>query len=447
MRRIAICLIVMALSISSYAIGKKYDSSAYQAIPVSINTKGYEFGISFYRENTVVFFRTDSTDKELKDNKLPKITILKSKINSDGELSEPQPCPELEQLGVSGSFAYDKNRDKIYFSKYNEKKKVYQLFESSYKDNQWEDAKLIEIKELTPSRMNMSQIVNANWDYIDAGASIIQPALANNGNRIYFSSNLKGGQGKTDIWYIDYDGTSWSAPVNVGKNINTAGNEQYPFVVGDSLLYYSSDFSGEGKYDLFVARIDNQSIAPENLGQFFNTNKDEYNLISDNKNVFFISARDADKKDDIMRIKKLPVPDPIVFAQSQPEPEPVVLLEPDFHRVLLLFDFDKYVLSSQFEAQLQQVVVDIKQFKDRRFEICGYTDEKGSDQYNDKLSLRRAKTVKEMLIARGISKDILEIKAYGKRKPVVKDAKTDEDNAKNRRVEINFYSQEQTNEK
>lgn len=450
MRRIAICLIVMALALSeAYAIGKKYDSNTYEVTPTSVNTKAYEFGVSYYKNNSVVYFRTDTTASEIKDNKMSNgVVILSSKIDKSGDLLAPEVSAELTDLGVSGSFAYDKKKDKIYFSKYNAIKGVYQLYESSFKDGQWEEAKVVEINTITPSRMNLSPIVNANWDYLDKGASIIQPALANNGNRLYFVSNLKGGQGKTDIWYMDNDGTSWSTPVNAGKGINSEGNEQYPFVLGDSVLYYASDISGEGKYDLFAARINNNQDTTvfENLGQFFNTAKNEYNLITDGNNVFFIAEKDT-VNDEIMRLKQLPIPDEIVFAESFAEMEPAMETEPEFNYVLFFFDFDKSQLKSEFEPQIEQVVSQMNQFTDKRFEIAGHTDEKGSEQYNDKLSMKRAKTVKDMLVKKGISKDILVIKAYGEKNPIVKDAQTEDENAKNRRVEIKFYSEEQNNEK
>ena len=77
----------------------------------------------------------------------------------------------------------------------------------------------------------------------------------------------------------------------------------------------------------------------------------------------------------------------------------------------------------------------MSQFPGQRFEVAGYTDDKGSDQYNDKLSLRRAQTVADILIKRGISKDDLVVKGYGKRIPAEK-----EDYA-NRRVEIRLFNE------
>ncbi len=446
MRRTVICFIVMAFAFSStFAIGKKYDSNTYEAVPVSINTKGYEFGLSNYRNNSVVFFQTDSTVSDLKDKKISNkgVVILSSKIDKLGVFSAPQVCQELMDLGVTGSFAYDSKKDKIYFSKYNDVKKVYQLYQSTYNEEKWDTPEIVEIKNLTPSRMNMSPIVNANWDYLDPGASIIHPTLANNGKRLYFVSNLKGGKGKTDVWYIDNEGDVWSEPVNLGAGVNSEMNEQYPFVIGDSVMYYASNVGGEGKYDLFVARIAQNmqdSLEVQNVGQLINSQTNQYNLIKNGNHILFVSERDT-TKDDVFILNALPMPDEILFVEALPEAQPEMYTEPEFQHVLFFFDYDKSNMKKEYEDQLQQAVLEMKQFSDRKFEVVGHTDERGSVAYNDRLSKKRAKTIKNLLVERGVSKDVIVLKAYGKSMPVVKDAKTDDDHAKNRRVEINFYSE------
>ncbi len=441
MKRTTILLLVATLFISSsYAIGVHYDKNQFEVKPTSVNTEAYEFGISYYRDNTVVFFKTNP-DKDINDNDLSKsgITIYKAQIASNGDLINAEICQELMDLGVGGSFAYDKQQDKIYFSRYNKINHIYQLFESTYQDGKWDTPQPVQIEGLIPSRMNTSAVVNANWDYLEKGASIVQPSLAKNGTRIYFTSNMKHGEGKTDIWYIDYNGTTWDAPVNMGKQINTIANEQYPYAVGDSVLYYASNASGSGKYDLFVARITEgqDTLAHENMGDFFNSERNEYNLIANGNTLYFVADRD-DQNDQIMYVKpKLVIIPPIIALQeSAPEKE-----EKEFSRVLFYFDFDKTNLKAEFEAQLEQIIEDMNQFPGQKYQIAGYTDSRGSDQYNDKLSLKRAKTVQDMLIKRGISKDMLVVKAYGKQNPAIENAQTEDEHAQNRRVEITFYNE------
>ena len=446
MKRLLLTLTSLLLLVSSsFSIGKAYPEDQYEAFPVTINTGAFEFGISYYRNNTVAFFRTDPSVTSMNDRDLSqtRISIYTAKIK-DGNLVDAQVCQELMDLGVGGSFAYDQNEDKIYFSKYNSKRKVYQLFESYYKDGQWAPAQPVKIQGMTPGRLNTSMIVNANWDYIQKGASIVQPSLGKNGNRIYFASNMRGGEGGTDIWYSDYDVTSdsWTSPANLGAEVNTSGSEQYPSIVGDSVLYY---VSGQGSgFSLNAVRIKNGEVAQtEAMNKIFNDgSRNNYNLITDEKTIFFVSDR-GDQKDDIFSLRKLvpsSTPHQIVFNEPAPLPDKV-----EFEHVLVFFDFDKYTLSPQFLTEVDQLVDNMKQFPGQRFVVAGHTDSRGSDAYNDKLSLRRAKAVQELLIKKGISRDDLVLKAYGKRKLLIEDAQTEEEHAQNRRVEVTFFNEEDNN--
>ena len=444
MKRPLLTLISLLLLVSSsFSIGKPYPEDQYEAFPVTVNTGAFEFGISYYRNNTVAFFRTDPSVTSINDRDLSqaRISIYTATIK-DGNLVDAKPCQELMDLGVGGSFAYDQNEDKIYFSKYNTRRGVYQLFESYYKDGQWTPAQPVKIQGMTPTRLNTSAIVNANWDYIQKGASIVQPSLGKNGSRIYFASNMRGGEGGTDIWYTDYDVTSdsWGSPDNLGSKLNTSGSEQYPSIVGDSVLYYVSG-SGSG-FSLRAARIKgNEVVATESMNKLFNDGStNNYNLITDEKSIFFVSDR-GDQRDDIFSLRKLippTTPHQIIFNEPAPLPD-----ELEFKHVLVFFDFDKYTLSPQFLAEVDQLVDNMRQFPGQRFVIAGHTDARGSDAYNDRLSLRRAKAVQELLIKKGISRDDLVLKAYGKRKLLIENAQTEEEHAQNRRVEINFFNEEE----
>ena len=439
MKKITLGIILLALSIGVQAIGKRYDSNTYEALPTSVSTNAYEFGISYYRNNTVAFFRTDTTVKDINDKNLSKsgIQIYQAKITADGDLIDAQPCQELMNLGVSGAFAYDAKKDKIYFSKYNKTNRVYQLFESHYEGDTWGTARLVEIKGLTPTRKGMSVIENANWDYLIKGASILQPTLAKGGNRIYFSSNLKiGSEGKFDIWYIDYDkeNDAWGAPVNVGRGVNTTENEQYPYVLGDSILYYSTTGAGEDGYRLRVARLSNkETLETGDLGDVFGAWSNEYNLLTDGNNVLFIAEHNA--KDNIMYLKLKLLQLPLIALQELPVQEEPILQIRTFPWRIFYFDFDRYVLTEEFTKEIDLLYATMLDFmQEHDFTVWGHTDARGSDAYNDALSVRRAKHVANELVKRGIPAHKMQVKGFGKRELAVPNAQTEEEHAQNRRV-------------
>lgn len=124
---------------------------------------------------------------------------------------------------------------------------------------------------------NLGSVVNSKfWDS--------QPAISPDGNTLYFCSNRPGGLGGYDLWKTQLlkDGT-WSNPVNLGPDINTAYDEHTPFIHPDGqTLYFSSDgWPGLGSQDIFFSRINVQGnwTSPVNLGYPINSHNEETGLI------------------------------------------------------------------------------------------------------------------------------------------------------------------------
>jgi outer membrane protein OmpA-like peptidoglycan-associated protein/tetratricopeptide (TPR) repeat protein len=109
-----------------------------------------------------------------------------------------------------------------------------------------------------------------------------QPSISSDGKTLYFVSNRKGGYGGYDIWKSIMTDKGWSEPENLGPNINTAYDEQSPFIhPDDNTLYFSSNgWPGLGNMDIFVSRHDKdgQWQKPENLGYPINTYADDSGL-------------------------------------------------------------------------------------------------------------------------------------------------------------------------
>ncbi len=83
---------------------------------------------------------------------------------------------------------------------------------------------------------------------------IAHPAISPDGTTLYFVSDMPGGRGGKDIWKSVNSGGEWSAPVNMGQDINTAGDEMFPYVRADGTLYFSSNAHvGYGGLDIYKA--------------------------------------------------------------------------------------------------------------------------------------------------------------------------------------------------
>ena len=99
------------------------------------------------------------------------------------------------------------------------------------------------------------------------------------------------------------------------------------------------------------------------------------------------------------------------------------------------FDFDKSVLKPEGKAKLDDLVSKTSGINLEVIVAVGHTDSVGSDEYNQKLSVRRAEAVKAYLVGKGIEKNRVYTEGKGEKQPVA-DNKTTEGRAKNRRVEI-----------
>lgn len=134
---------------------------------------------------------------------------------------------------------------------------------------------------------------------VNSGAWEGQPTFSIDGRTLYFVSNRKGGHGGMDIWKTTFDGGQWTAPENLGPEINTEFDEMSPFIhFDDHTLYFSSNRpEGMGGMDLFVAKRDDNGrwTQPTNLGYPINTGGDDNNLIvsADGRTAIFASQRDG----------------------------------------------------------------------------------------------------------------------------------------------------------
>jgi outer membrane protein OmpA-like peptidoglycan-associated protein len=119
-----------------------------------------------------------------------------------------------------------------------------------------------------------------------------------------------------------------------------------------------------------------------------------------------------------------------VDSQGCPLPEVIVLKG-------VSFDYDSAVLRPDGLSVLDDAAATLKRYPEIRVEIAGHTDSIASEEYNQDLSERRAKSVLDYLVQQGIAVDRLSAKGYGESQPVADNA-TEEGRTSNRRVELHI---------
>jgi len=150
---------------------------------------------------------------------------------------------------------------------------------------------------------------NNNWEveelpFNNDAYSVAHPALSVDEKTLYFSSDMPGGKGLSDLYKITISEPGYSQPVNLGDTINTEGRDTFPFISQENELYFASDgHLGLGGLDVFVAKIrsDNSYEKVFNVGRPINSPQDDFTFIINSKTQkgFFASNRShKDKTDD-----------------------------------------------------------------------------------------------------------------------------------------------------
>lgn len=152
-----------------------------------------------------------------------------------------------------------------------------------------------------------SQAVNINTQFKDEYDAVARnsswdssPAFSPDGRTLYFASNRPGGYGGTDIYSAQMDSRGrFSRVRNLGPEINTAGNEMFPYMAEDAKLYFASDgHPGFGGLDLFVVKRSGGKTTVENLGEPMNSPADDFGIFLFRPDRGFFSSNRAEGKGD-----------------------------------------------------------------------------------------------------------------------------------------------------
>jgi outer membrane protein OmpA-like peptidoglycan-associated protein/tetratricopeptide (TPR) repeat protein len=269
---------------NSYEFALQYasihNSSNYEFAPVnlgdSINSPTSEYYPSFTIDDSILVFtrrgegiREDFVESKLTPNGYSKAEIINGDINLEASKGAINISQDGDWLLFAGNFAGKGFGD-------------FDLYISYNTPTGWSEP------------VNLG--ANINTEFWESS-----PSLSPDKNAMYFSSNRPGGYGGKDL-YVSYRvNGKWQPAVNMGPDINTAGDELAPFIHADNqTLYYTSDgLPGYGGTDIYVIHKtgDKQWSKPENLGYPINTIENEGSLFvgADGITAYYASDR-ADTK-------------------------------------------------------------------------------------------------------------------------------------------------------
>ncbi len=275
-----------------------------------LNTKGSEFSPMIWNDELIF---TASRKSKIYSNGLPYVGLYKIKLeNLEKEAPKIEKFSEniFDEERNEGTPTFSPDGKTMIYARGNTGKRKdlspdMDLYISRYVEGSgWAEPKYVSASD------------SASWDG--------SPAFSRDGKTIYFASNRLGGFGGMDLYRVNMDASGrFGTPTNMGKEINTAGDEMFPYVAEDGKLYFASDgHPGLGKLDIFMAVRSSGKIKVENMGLPFNSNMDDFGLVFDKKgNMFFSSNRSGGVGDDDIYFFEMPEK-PELAIQENPNKNP-----------------------------------------------------------------------------------------------------------------------------
>jgi outer membrane protein OmpA-like peptidoglycan-associated protein len=283
------------------------DSANYELLNVAINTPGSDMGPALYQDR-LIFSSTSIGAKPgatYKWNDLPYLYMYSAQIGSYGDLSGVEPfAPKLKTPYHDGPVSVDSKNSVIYFTR-----------------NSYVKGKTSTSKEgVNNLKIFLGRLEEGEWKmtggfrYNSNEYSVGHPSIEKTGNVLYFASDMPGGYGKSDIYFSVFSNSQWSKPFNLGPKINTEGNEFFPFISNDGIVYFASDgHGGLGGLDIYFS-VPERGVfnSIENMGYPVNSSRDDFGLVLDSTGVkgYFTSNRVGGKGNDdlyFLKIKRVPV--------------------------------------------------------------------------------------------------------------------------------------------
>jgi outer membrane protein OmpA-like peptidoglycan-associated protein len=527
---------IAKLEIQGNAFGEKQAKvpQQYDVTPVPFNAKGSDFDPSIFKvgNNKYMLF---SSHRVGNMGKLPfaefgeefMSDIWQAQMTSDSTFKRPENMGKMiNTLANDGASCISPDGLTMYYSICGQGKigKIWgcSIYQSKFDPEKKRWGKFTLVQGIN-GQQDMQ--INSKGKIAKVPTYDTHPYLSPDGATMFFVSDRKGGIGGNDIYYSKKAGNTWTPPVNLGRTINTEFNEIQPYVSDDGkTLYFASEGRGGlGGYDLYKA--DGQETTwsePMNLGRDLNSSYDDTGILWLEKDSlgFVTSNRPGGKgKDDIFLARRIPNTTPeaieisvqgrvrdlktkqaIPFATvtlyltagntitpldtfktdqsgsykfvlergndyklvgnapeylaneemvSTKDLKKSAALEKDIDIYLerievnkpivlqnIYYDFDKAVLRAEAIVELDRLIRIMTENPGMTIQVGSHTDTNGSERYNIGLSNRRAKSVVDYLAKNGIAKNRINFLGFGESQPLIYPELSDADEQANRRSEF-----------
>jgi peptidoglycan-associated lipoprotein len=448
------------------------------------NSKDSDFSPAYARDDYGLVWFTSSRD-DAQGNKEHGATgqnftdIFETRLDKKGKWSTPVPIDFLNSQFEDGTPSFTSDYSEVYFTR----------CEAGKRENK---GCVIMCSRREGTRWSEPEKLDLLADTLVAA----HPSISPDGLTLYFVSDMPGGMGGKDIYRTTRSspGSPWSRPENLGTDINTRGDEVFPFIRDNGTLYFSSDGQiGMGGLDIFkaVPQAGDRWLV-QNMRPPINSCADDFGIVFEKgaEKGIFSSTRKGKGDDDLYTFEMPPLlfsitglvkdektGQPVGGAIVQliasdganmqtetgnagefkfslrPEVDYIFLASKkgylngkekettrgqdksrEFMATILLtpidkpielpnifYDFGKWDLRPESMVSLDKLVETLNDNPNVTIELMSHTDSRDTEEYNMELSQKRAQSVVDYLIAKGIARDRLTAKGYGETSPKVVD--------------------------
>jgi len=450
-----------------------------------VNSRNSDFSPAFARDDNGLLWFTSSRD-DAQGNREHGATgqsftdIFETRLDKKGKWSTPVPVDFLNSEFEDGTPSFSSDFTEVYFTRCEAGKRESKgcvIMYSTRDGTRWSDPEKLELLA--------DSLVAAH------------PSLSPDGQTLYFVSDMPGGLGGKDIYRSTRTspGSPWSRPENLGTDINTRGNELFPYIRENGTLYFASDgHIGMGGLDIFRATPQSgNSWIVQNMRPPINNAADDFGITFEKgaEKGVFSSSRKGRGVDDLYTFEMPPLlfsitglvkdeksGQPVQGATVQliasdganmqtetgnagdfkfslrPEVDYIFLASKrgflngkekettrgqdksrEFMATILLtpidrpielpnifYDFGKWDLRPESMVSLDKLVETLNDNPNVTIELMSHTDSRDTEEFNMDLSQRRAQSVVNYLIGKGIAADRLTARGYGETSPKVVDA-------------------------
>ncbi len=224
--------------------------------------------------DSILYFvstRNNSGNKTDNWTDTPYLDIYKSTLKADGTYTDAENVTDLNTNFHDGPITFSADGTTVFFARAgftgkNYKKDKRNKVKVAQQGIYWATKKEGKWTSIQPVSFNSTEY------------SVSHPSLSADGKTLYFTSNMPGGFGDTDIWKVSVNNGAFGTPENLGAMVNTPGKENFPFISENQILYFSSNGKqGFGGLDVFKTDLTAATDA-ENIGAPVNTAHDDFSF-------------------------------------------------------------------------------------------------------------------------------------------------------------------------